>query len=186
MAHDLRAGAGTLYRLDAAGGVEEMLDGLTISNGIGWSPDGRTMYLVDSIPGVVHAFDFDGERGTIAGGRVLVEVPASVGAPDGLAVDAAGDLWVAIYGGGCVQRHGPDGALRQVLPLPTAQVTCCAFAGPGLSWLYITTATQGWSDEQRRASPGGGLVYRLATDAVGRPAAPFRPDAAWWRSTGTG
>ena len=80
-----------------------MLDDLTISNGVGWSPDGRTMYLVDSGPRVVHAFAFDAERGEIADGRVLVTVPETVGSPDGMTVDAAGDLWVAIYGGGAVQ-----------------------------------------------------------------------------------
>ena len=95
-----------------------MLDGLTTSNGIGWSPDGRTMYLADSGPRVIHAFDFDGDAGTISGGRVLVTVPEDVGAPDGLTVDAAGDLWVAIWGGGRVHRYSPAGELREVLAVP--------------------------------------------------------------------
>jgi sugar lactone lactonase YvrE len=184
LADDHRPGGGALYRLDRDGRVEMVLDGLTISNGLGWSPDGSTMYLVDSIPGVVHAFTFDGEAGTIAGGRVLITVPEDVGAPDGLAVDAAGDLWVAIYGGGCVRRHGPDGGLREVLAVPAAQATCCAFGGPGLRTLYVTTATEGWTDEQRAAEPAAGLVYRIATNSVGRPAAPFRPEAAWWARVG--
>jgi sugar lactone lactonase YvrE len=180
LADDHRPGGGALYRLDRDGRVEQVLDGLTISNGLGWSLDGRTMYLVDSIPGVIHAFDFDGEAGTITGGRVLITVPEEVGAPDGLTVDAAGDLWVAIYGGGCVRRHGPDGSLRGELHVPAEQSTCCAFGGAGLGWLYVTTATEGWTDERRRAEPGAGIVYRLATDAVGRPAAPYRPDRGWW------
>ena len=149
---------------------------------LGWSPDGGTMDLVDSGPRLVHAFAFDDAHGTISGGRVLIAIPEEVGAPDGLTVDAAGDVWVAIYGGGCVRRHGPDGLLRQVLEVPADQATCCAFGGPGLSRLYVTTATEGWSNEQRRADPAAGLVYGLDTDAVGRPAAPFRPDPDWWAS----
>ena len=180
LADDHHAGGGALYRLDRNGRTELMLSGLTISNGLGWSPDGSTMYLVDSGPRVVHAFAFDAVRGTISEGRVLVTVLEDVGAPDGMTVDAAGDLWVAIYGGGRVHRYSPDGVLRQALAVPAKESTCCALAGPGLYRLYVTTATEGWSDEQRRAEPAAGLVYRLDTDAIGRPAAPFRPDPDWW------
>jgi sugar lactone lactonase YvrE len=90
LADDHRPGGGALYRLDRDGRTELVLDGLTISNGLGWSPDGSTMYLVDSGPRVVHAFAFDPGRGTISAGRVLVTVPVEVGAPDGMTVDAAG------------------------------------------------------------------------------------------------
>ena len=180
LAEDFRVGGGALYRLDGNGRVELMLDDLTISNGLGWSPDGATMYLADSGPRVVHTYSFDAESGTISDGRVLIAVGAEVGAPDGLTVDADGDLWVAIYGGGRVQRYSPDGALRETLLLPAAQSTSCAFAGPGLNRLYVTTATEGWSDEKRRAEPAAGLVYRFDTDATGRSAEPFRPDPAWW------
>ena len=180
LAEDHHTGGGTLYRLDRTGQTEVMLEGLTISNGIGWSPDGRTMYLVDSGPRVVHAFTFDGDRATISAGRVLVTVPEDIGAPDGMTVDAAGDLWVAIYGGGRVNRYAPDGSLRDVYPIPARECTCCAFGGPGLHRLFVTTATEGWTDE-RRSDLAAGLVYRVDTDATGRPAAPFRPDPAWWQ-----
>jgi sugar lactone lactonase YvrE len=180
LADDHHAGGGALYRLDRDGQTELMLDGLTISNGLGWSPDGATMYLVDTDPRVIHAFTFDGEQGTISDGRVLSTVGEEVGGPDGMTVDADGDLWVAIYGGGRVHRYSPDGVLRQVLVVPAKQSTSCAFAGPGLHRLYVTTATEDWSDEQRRAEPTAGLVYRFDTDATGRPAAPFRPDPTWW------
>jgi sugar lactone lactonase YvrE len=185
LADDHRPGGGALYRLDWAGRIDLVLGGLTISNGLGWSPDGGTMYLVDSGPRVIHAFAFDAAQGTISEGRVLVTAAEEVGAPDGLTVDAAGDLWVAVYGGGCVRRYAPDGALRQVLDVPAEQSTCCAFGGPGMQRLYVTTATEGWSDERRRAEPAAGLVYRLDTDATGRPALPFRPDPDWWASVGT-
>ena len=179
-ADDNRPGGGRLHRLDADGHSEVVLDGLTISNGIGWSPDGGTMYLADTIPRTIHAFTFDGEHGTISDGRVLVEVTGSGAGPDGLTVDAAGDIWVAIFGGGRVERYSPEGELRQVLEVPTEETTSCAFAGPGLHRLYVTTATEHWSDERRRAEPGAGLTYRFETDATGRPAAPFRPEPAWW------
>lgn len=178
---DDHAGGGALYRMDGNGRIEQMRDGMTIPNGVGWSPDGLTMYLVDSGPRVVHAFTFDGERGTISDEQVLVTVPEDVGSPDGMTVDAAGDLWVAIYGGGQVRRYSPGGALLEALTVPAKQSTCCAFAGPGLRRLYVTTATENWTDDQRKAEPAAGLVYRLDTDATGRPAASFRPDPAWWR-----
>lgn len=98
-----------------------------------------------------------------------------------MTVDAAGDLWVAIYGGARVNRYSPDGSLRDVHRVPAQQCTCCAFGGPGLHTLYVTTATESWTDEQRRTDPAAGLVYRIDTDATGRPAAPFIPAPAWWR-----
>lgn len=180
LADDHRPGGGALYRLDRDGRTQLVLDGLTISNGLGWSPGGDVMYLADSGQGVVHAFAFDPGPGTLHDQRVLVTVPEAVGAPDGLTVDSAGDLWVAIYGAGQVRRYSPDGELRQVLTVPARQSTSCALAGPGLNLLYVTTATEHWSQEQRRADPAAGLVYRFETDAVGRPAAPFRPEPAWW------
>ena len=180
LAHDQHPGGGALYRLDRSGHTELILDDLTISNGLGWSPDGATMYLADSGPGVIHAFRFDPDPGTVSDHRVLVNVPSDVGSPDGLTVDASGDLWVAIYGGGRVQRYAPDGELLEELLVPAEQTTCCAFGGPGLNLLYVTTATENWTDEQRLAEPAAGLVYRFNTEATGRPAAPFRPDPAWW------
>ena len=181
MADDQREGAGALYRLDAGGRTEQVLGGLTISNGLGWSPDGGTMYLVDSGPRVVHAFDFDGAHGTIARPRELIEVDENVGAPDGMTVDTSGDLWVAIYGGGRVHRYSPNGTLLEEWLLPAEQTTSCAFAGSGLRRLYVTTATEHWTEEQRRAERSAGLVYWFETDTTGRPAEPYRPDATWWR-----
>ena len=179
MALDESPGQGALYRLDPDLTVHTMVTGVTISNGIDWSPDGLTMYLADSGPGVVHAFDFD-ERGTIANERVFLALPEESGTPDGLTVDASGDVWVAIWGGGRVARYGADGTLREELPVPAVETTSCAFAGPGLHWLYVTTATEHWTDEQRRAAPGAGLLYRFETAATGRPAARFRPEPGWW------
>jgi sugar lactone lactonase YvrE len=175
-----RDGGAALYRLDPDGRTSVMLEDLTISNGIDWSLDGRTMYLADSGPGTVQAFDFDGERGTISNARVLIQLSAEEGFPDGLTVDAGGDLWVAIWGGGSVRRYAPDGSLLEVRRTPAMETTSCAFAGEGMHWLFVTSATENWTDAQRRAAPSAGLVFRLETDATGRPAARFRPDPDWW------
>ena len=180
LADDHHPGGGALYRLDRNGDTRMVLGDLTIANGIGWSPDGATMYLVDSGPRVVHAFDFDGDEGTLSGDRVLLTVSEEIGAPDGMTVDAHGDLWVAIYGGGQVRRYSPAGELREVHRVPAQESTCCAFAGPSLNHLYVTTATEGWTDEQRAADPHAGLVYQLQTNTSGVPAAPFRPEPGWW------
>lgn len=160
-----------------------MLRELAIPNGLGWSPDGSAMYLVDSGPRAVHAFAFDPDGGAISEGRLLLTVAEEIGAPDGMTVDAAGDLWVAIYGGGRIHRYSPDAALPQAVIVPAEQSTSCAFAGPGLHRRDVTAATEDWSEEQRRAEPAAGLVYWSDTDATGLPAIPFRPDADWWQRT---
>ena len=177
-------GGAALYRFDGDGRTEMVRDGMTISNGLDWSPDGATMYLADSGTRTIHAFAFDPEAAPFPMKRVLVEVPEAVGAPDGLTVDTEGDLWVAIWGGWQVRRYSPDGVLRQELPIPAEQTSSCAFAGSGLHRLYVTTATEDWSDEQRRAEPGAGLVYRLDTGATGLPARAFRPNPGWWAKPG--
>jgi sugar lactone lactonase YvrE len=134
---------------------------------------------------------WDEQRGELlrvdfAAGRVFRDRVADdgslnpIGTPDGLTVDAEGDVWVAIWGGGRIHRYSPAGELRGVLAVPAVETTSCAFAGPGLHRLYVTTATEDWTDDERRADPKAGLVYRFDTDATGRPAEPFRPDPAWW------
>lgn len=176
VADDARPGGGALYRLDPSGQTTVVRGSLTISNGLGWSVDGKTMYLADSGPGVVLAFAFDGDRGTISDERVLITIDRTIGVPDGLTVDAEGDLWVAVFGGGRVQRYSPAGALRQEWMIPAEETTSCAFGGRELNWLYVTTATEHWTGQERRATPSAGLVYRLNPGARGRPAAPFRPE----------
>src|SRR5262249_56057889 len=129
-------------------------------------------YLVESGPGVVHAFTFDAERGTISDRQVLVTLAEEVGAPDGMTVDTDGDLWVAVYGGGRVHRYSPDGELRQALLVPARQSTSCAFAGHGLNRLYVTTATEKGTDEQRRAQPTAALLHRPPPHPTTQPPPP--------------
>ena len=183
LADDHRIGDGALHLLDVNGETRTVLDGLTIPNGIGWSSDGSTMYLVESVPGVIIAFDFDPLTASISGGRDLVTFDAEDGVPDGLAIDRDGRIWAAIYGAGRVDCYSPDGELEHVIDLPAEQTTSCAFAGPHLDRMYVTTATENWTDEQRRADPDAGIVYRVESGASGWPANPFVPDATWWSAT---
>ena len=119
LADDHHPGGGALYRLDTTGQIDLVLTDLTISNGLGWSPDGATMYFVDSGPRAIYAFAFDGDNVLFnSEAEDVVTVDAEIGAPDGLTVDADGDLWVAVFGGGRVQHYSPDGTLRDELMVP--------------------------------------------------------------------
>jgi sugar lactone lactonase YvrE len=161
MAHDESPGAGVLYRLELDGSCTTVLAGLTISNGIGWSPDGTTMYLSDSGTGCIDAFDFDGTRGDIGGRRTIVSVGERGVAPDGLTVDERGDLWVALWGGAAVRCYRPDGALRCTVPVPVDRPTSCAFGGPDRATLFITTARHGLAEAALAHQPDAGRVFRV-------------------------
>ena len=152
MAETDEPGAGSLYRLDLDGSVARVVDGVTISNGLGWSPDSTTMYYVDSLAHSLDAFDFVVETGEVRQRRVLAEVPSAMGLPDGLTVDEQGYIWVALHSGGAVHRYSPDGRLDTRIELPVALVTSCTFAGPEYKDLYITTAVDPERDEHLAGS----------------------------------
>ena len=141
MRYDEAPGGGTLSRFTGEGAVQAVLGDVAVSNGTGWSPDGRLMYYIDSPTRRVDVFDH--EDGRISGRRTLVEIEDGAGFPDGLTVDADGCVWVALWDGGAVRRYTPDGTLDHVITLPTPRVTACAFGGPDLTDLYITTARVG-------------------------------------------
>lgn len=171
MALDERIGVGSLFRLDRAGVQPRlMLTNVTISNGLGWSPDGGTMYYVDTPLGRVDAFDFDSATGAISNRRTFVEVKPP-GYPDGLCVDAEGCVWLCLWGGSAVNRYAPNGQLVEVIPMPVEQVTSCCFGGDDLGDLYITTAARGHGGVNRE-SPAGGL-FRVRAEARGLPQALF-------------
>jgi sugar lactone lactonase YvrE len=157
--------AGALYRL-ARGVLERVLDDVTLSNGIGWSPDGRLMYYVDSLTYRVDVLDFDVESGTVAGRRELIGLSREDGVPDGLAVDDNGCIWLALYGGACVRRYGPDGSLDGVLSLPVNKVTACCFGGDDGHSLYVTTAAG--------RQPLSGSVFVADVGVGGPPAHAYR------------
>ncbi|MFF7933010.1 sugar lactone lactonase YvrE [Streptomyces sp. SAI-126] len=141
MRYDEAPGGGTLSRVTADGTHRTVLDDVAVSNGTGWSPDGRLMYYVDSPTRRVDVLDH--ENGQVSGRRTFVEIEDGAGFPDGLTVDADGCVWVALWDGAAVRRYTPDGELDRVITLPTPRVTACAFGGPDLTDLYITTARVG-------------------------------------------
>lgn len=169
MALDERRGAGALYRLDPNATVHTMLRDVTISNGIDWSDDRRTMYYIDSPTRSIDLFDYDLDAGTVANRRSFVRIPKSDGVPDGLTLDAEGHVWVALWGGGAVHRYSPNGTLDMVINVPTTYPTSCAFGGDHLADLYITTASIKLSAEERLAQPTAGGLFRARPGPRGRP-----------------
>lgn len=159
LAHDERPGAGALYRVAADHTVTQVLGGVSVSNGIDWSPDGSAMYYVDSGSGRVDVFDVDPADGQVAGRRSLVEVDVPGAVPDGLTVDAEGFLWVALWDGGRVRRYTPDGRLDREVLLPVDRVTSVAFGGPNLDALYVTTARDGLAPDALDRQPLAGSVF---------------------------
>jgi len=174
MAYDMTPGAGCLYGLDGDGSLHTVLTGVTISNGIDWSPDGTLCYYVDTPTRRIDVLDHDPATGVLSGRRPLADTSALPGEPDGLTVDADGHVWVAFWGGSQVCRFTPDGHLDAVVPLPVSQVTSCAFGGEGLDRLYITTSTESLSPDRLATQPGAGALFVADPGgATGRPPTPY-------------
>jgi sugar lactone lactonase YvrE len=174
MAIDERRGAGALYKLDPDGRVHAMLEHVSISNGLDWSDDGRSMYYVDTPTGSIDVFDFDAAEGAITNRRSFARVEAGAGWPDGLTLDADGYLWVALWSGSAVRRYTPDGVLDRVVPVPVSHPTSCTFGGRDLGDLYITTAATALTPEERVREPLAGGLFRCRPGVRGRPAARFK------------
>lgn len=164
---------GSLYRMTPGGSVQKMAGGLACSNGLGWSPDNRTMYVTAQFAYELLAFDFDPATGDLANRRSFAKVPEADGLPDGLTVDAEGCIWSAQWGGWRLTRYDPHGKIERVVTLPVPNPTSCVFGGPNLKDLYITTAWLGLSDEERRAAPGSGDLFVVHTDIQGLPEPKF-------------
>ncbi|MBA3852678.1 MAG: SMP-30/gluconolactonase/LRE family protein [Chloroflexi bacterium] len=173
MALDSRPGVGSLYRLDPDLTVTTILTEVSISNGLGWAPDDRTMYFVDSPAQAIDAFDFDAERGLLSNRRRLAAIEVEAGMPDGLTVDSAGFVWVALWGGGAIRRYSPTGDLVDTVRLPATQLTSCTFGGPERRDLYVTSASRGLSAGERRRQPHAGAVFRVRLHVPGHPVARF-------------
>jgi sugar lactone lactonase YvrE len=149
---------GSLYRFDPDHVLQHVLPGITVPNSLCWAPDGRTMYFSDSHARVIWAFDFkDGEPG---GRRVFatIEPPA---VPDGATVDRDGFVWCALYHGGAIARFAPDGRLVHTVTLPVEQPTSCAFGGPRLDTLYVTSARQNLQPAALSGQPLAGAVLAI-------------------------
>lgn len=160
---------GTLYRFDRDLSVARRESGIRTSNGIGWSPDDRTMYYTDTRVNRIWAYDFDPETGENTNRRVFVAVDEAAGHPDGLTVDSAGCVWSANWGGGHVVRYRPDGGIERTVELPVARPTSVAIGGPDLATLYVTSAWEGLTVAERAAQPLAGHIFALDLDVPGLP-----------------
>ena len=171
MALDLAPGAGSLYRILPDHSFTRVVDQVTCSNGLGWSPEGDRMYYIDTFAGGVDVFDFEVETGEALNRRRLASVtPTEV--PDGLAVDSEGYIWVAVFGDACIRRYSPDGQLADWLELPGRQPTSVAFGGDDLGDLYITTATIRFGAEQHD-HPDAGATLVCRPGVTGTPVYAF-------------
>lgn len=169
MAYAFTTGAAELYRLDRDRSLHTVLTGVTCSNGIDWSPDGTLCYYVDTPTRKIDLFDYDVTTGAMTNRRTYADTSDVSGMPDGLTVDADGGVWVAFWGGGRVVRYW-EGRPDVTIELPVTQVTSCAFGGPGLDELYISTSTEELSPAQLRDQPAAGAIFRAEPGHRGRPA----------------
>ncbi|WP_175408863.1 SMP-30/gluconolactonase/LRE family protein [Streptomyces sp. TRM64462] len=167
MRYDESTGGGTLTRVAPDGTATTVLPDVTVSNGTDWSPDGTRMYYVDSPTRRIDVFRTDGER--LLDRREFAAVEPGAGFPDGLTVDAEGCVWVALWDGAALRRYTPDGRLDRTVHLPVRRPTACAFGGPGLRDLYITTARTGLD----RPHPMAGSLLVIPDAGHGRPGTPF-------------
>jgi sugar lactone lactonase YvrE len=164
---------GVLFRYDPDGTVHRLDEGFQLSNGLGWSPDDRTMYFIDSAPREIYAYDFDLAGGGVKNRRRLVRIAEEHGLPDGMTVDAEGFLWVAQWSGGRVVRYDPDGNIERMIPMPVQRPTSVAFGGPDLTTLFITSGTMRMSEAELSAEPQAGHLFALETEVQGLPESRF-------------
>ena len=167
------ANSATLFRLDPDFHVTQILDNFMISNGLAWSPDGRTMYHADTPAQIVRAFDYDASTGTPKNPRVFAQWTGETDRPDGAAVDSAGNYWVAFYRGGKVVKLSPQGVVMAEYETPAMCPTMCAFGGADLRTLYVTSARQMRDADELARLPQSGGIFALAVDIPGLPEPQF-------------
>lgn len=160
---------GRLYRLGADHALEAIEEGMTLPNGLGWSPDNRRFYCGDSKMGTLYVYDFDLASGAARNRRPFVQIPASEGMPDGATVDSQGYVWSARVDGWSVVRYAPDGSVDRTVELPVRRPTSVIFGGDDCKTLFITTATRSLSAEELAAQPLAGAVLALRVDVPGLP-----------------
>ena len=167
------APTGMLVKVDSAGRLEPMLGNMTISNGLAWSPDGRTMYHADTPTRTISAYDFDPAAGTPSNGRVFARFEGETDRPDGAAVDREGCYWTTFYRGGKVVRLSRAGAVLAEYPLAAQCPTMCAFGGDDLQTLYVTTARQNRDADELARLPQSGGIFAMRVDVPGLPEPAF-------------
>jgi sugar lactone lactonase YvrE len=173
MAWDVAPQAGRLYRMGLDGAVAVVLPSVTVSNGLAWTPDGATMYFIDTLTRRVDRLTLDDAGEPLARGAAF-EVDAADGWPDGMTIDDEGCLWVALWGGGQVIRYTTDGRVLARVRVGPEQVSSCAFGGADRRTLFVTTSQEGLDAAERRRQPDAGRVFCVDVDVTGPPAAPCR------------
>jgi len=168
------ADGAALYRLDASFALTRLFGGMTISNGLGWSPDGATMYHADTPTRTVRAYDYDAGDALPAHGRVFTQWHGETERPDGGAVDSAGNYWIAFYRGGKVLQISPRGETIAEYAVPAMCPTMCAFGGADLRTLYVTTARQMREADELARLPQSGGIFAMRVDVPGLPEPRFR------------
>jgi len=164
---------GSLYSFDGTS-IKTIMNGLTIPNGLTWSPDHKTLYYIDTPTREVKAFDYDVDTGAIANPRRAVYVPESLGWPDGMTSDMQGNLWIALWGGAQMTKWDPNtGQLLEQIPVPAKNVSSCTFGGKNMNELYITSARKGLDEATLNEYPLTGGLFRLETKVEGMPTFEF-------------
>ncbi len=158
-----------LYRLDPGGAFEPLFGHITISNGLAWSPDGRTMFHADTPARIVRRYRYDASTGTPSEPQVFAQFADDTRRPDGAAVDSLGNYWIAFYGGGTIAQISPAGVMLGTHPVPAMCPTMCAFGGPDLRTLYVTTARQKRDADELARLPGSGGLFAMQVDVPGLP-----------------
>jgi sugar lactone lactonase YvrE len=167
-------GNGGLYRVDPDFSAKKMIDSVRISNGIVWSRDKTKMYYIDTPTQQVKSYDFNNETGEITNPQVAIQIPDSLGHPDGSTLDAEGKLWIGMWGGSAVTRWDPEtGEYLEKIDVPAKNVTSVAFGGPNLDIMFITSASVGMNDEDREKYPQAGSVFAVKPGVKGIPCSYF-------------
>jgi len=156
----------SVYKVTPTSEATKMIENVTISNGIVWTKDGSIMYYIDTPTGQIRAYDYDKASATISNMRVAVTVSTDLGFPDGMTIDENDHLWVGLWNGNAVAQFNPiSGELISKIEVPAHNVTACAFGGPNLDKLYITTASVDMSPEEQERFPDAGSLF-VATPGV--------------------
>ena len=164
---------GSLFSFDGIQATR-LLENITISNGLAWSPDFKTLYYIDTPTREVKAFDYDLAAGQIANPRVAVRVPKSLGWPDGMTSDTDGNLWIALWGGAQVTKWNPNtGQLLERIPVPALHTSSCVFGGRDMNELYVTSARKGMSESELVKYPLSGGLFKVVTKTEGMPTFEF-------------
>ena len=173
MSIDAAPGGGNLFRLDQDLRLKSMATDIVIANGLAWSPDNRLMYFVDSGKRIIHAYDFDFDRGEIRHGRVFFEGSEQLGRPSGITVDADGCLWCAMWDGWSIVRLDPTGRIDRTVGLPVPRPSSVAFVGPDLSTLVVTSARIRLSEASLADAPLSGSLFAVRPSVGGLAEVPF-------------